>query len=400
MYRRSVFFIILSLLFAPAAYGQESQEDYLQVGVIETIRDKEYMTVIFDRLPDRDAYYIYSGEKIIGNISSLKEIPEIYSKKRYLCNYTLLKDEFRTILRPGFDIVIIFSNKDIDKDLRRNIFTDTPSYKSEIISPIDKREMVLIPEGGFFMGCSYCNDDEYPEHSEFLGEYYIDKFEVSNSDYKKFADIKGYDYPEYWKDQIDKRGNFLSQYFASLPVIATYYEAADYALWAGKRLPSEIEWEKAARVPESKEKTGQRALYSWGNNFKDGIANTEELWSSDKVGANLKKMIMEKYGLAKIEKGYIPVEIYEKEALSYYGVANLDGNALEWTSSWYKAYNGNDKGSNKYGEQYKVIKGGAYFLSKKDARVTIRKIGGSPNLYKDRVAGFRCVKSVSVSDKK
>ncbi|MCL1865047.1 MAG: formylglycine-generating enzyme family protein [Spirochaetes bacterium] len=397
MFRKFIFYIILSLFLTPFVYGQE---EYMQMGVIETVRTKEYVTVFFNTTPDRDIYYIYSGDKIIGNISSIKDIPEISSKKRYLCNYTLLKDEYKAILRPGLDIVIILTDKEIDKELRKNIFTDTPDYKTAIISPIDKREMVLIPEGSFLMGCSYCNDDEYPEHSEFLGEYYIDKYEVSNSDYKKFADIKGRDYPDYWKDRVDKKGNFLSSYFASLPVIVTYYEAADYASWAGKRLPSEVEWEKAARSPESKEKMGQRTLYSWGNEFKNGIANTEEFWLSDKVGENLKKMIMEKYGLTKIEKGYIPVEMYEKEALSYYGVANLDGNALEWTGSWYKKYSGSDKVSNKYGEQYKVIKGGAYLLSKKDARVTSRKIGGMPNLYKDRIAGFRCVKSVSESDKK
>ena len=397
MFKKFILYTIISLLFAPFAY---SKEEYTHAGVIETIRDKEYMTVVFDKTPDKNIYHIFFGDKIIGTVSSLNEIPEISSKKRYLCNYTLLKEEFRAVLRPGLDIVIVVTVKEIDKEIRKNIFADTADYKTEIISPIDNREMVLIPEGNFFMGCSFCNDDEFPEHSVFLGEYYIDKFEVSNSDYKKFADLKGCDYPEYWKDQIDKRGNFLSQYFASLPVIVTYYEAQDYAAWAGKRLPTEIEWEKSARVPEAKEKIGQRTLYAWGNKFKQGISNTEEFWSSDRVGANLKKRIMEKYGLTKIEKGYIPVEMFEREALSFYGVANLDGNALEWTDSWYKRYIGSDKESNKYGEQYKVIRGGAYFLPGKDARVTGRKIGGVPNLYKDRVAGFRCVKPVSESDKK
>jgi len=400
MFKKFIFYIILSLFFAQFAYAKE---EYIQVGVIETIRDKEYLTVIFDAIPDRNRYSIYADDKIIGNISSLREIPEISSKKRYLCNYTLLNDEFRDILRPGLDIVIVLLDTNIDKGLRRNIHSDTPSYKTEIISPVDNREMVLIPEGSFFMGCSFCNDDEYPERVEFLGEYYIDKYEVSNSDYKKFADIRGRDYPEYWKGQIDKNNNFLSAYFASLPVIVTYYEAEDYASWAGKRLPTELEWEKAARLPESREKAGQRTLYTWGNRFKDGIANTEEFWASDRVGANLKKKITEKYGLTKIERGYIPVEMFEKEALSYYGVANLDGNALEWTNSWYQRYKGNDKAdnkvNNKYGQQYKVIRGGSYFLPRNGARVTSRKIGGNPNLYQDRIAGFRCVKSVAESDK-
>ena len=398
MFRRFIIYIILlSLFFTNFAH---SQGKFIQAGAIETVRNNEYVTVIFDAVPDRDVYYIYSEDKIIGSISSLKAIPEISLKKRYLCSYSLLKVEYKAILRPGLDIVIILIDKEIDKESRKNIFTDSPEYKPEIISPVDEREMVLVSAGRFFMGCSFCNDDEFPEHGEFLGDYYIDKFEVSNSEYKKFADIKGHDYPENWKDQIDKKGNFASAYFASLPVIVTYYEASDYAAWASKRLPSEIEWEKAARAPEAKEKMGQRTLYTWGTQFKDGIANTEEFWTSDKTGENLKKTIIGKYGLSKIEKGYLPVEIYEKSALSYYGAANLDGNALEWTNSWYKAYSGNKNPNDKYGEQYKVIRGGAYFLPKKDARITNRKLGGIPNLYKDRVAGFRCVKSVTDGDKK
>jgi len=184
-------------------------------------------------------------------------------------------------------------------------------------------------------------------------------------------------------------------------VIATYHEAAGYSLWAGKRLPTEIEWEKAARVPASMENPGKKgALYSWGSGFKEGIANTEELWQTEQTGENLKKLISEKYQSGAPVKGYIPVDMYEKESLSYYGAAHLDGNAMEWTDSWYLPYKGNRRSSKKFGNQYKVIRGGAFFLSKDDARITNRKTGGMPDLYKDRIAGFRCVKNIAESDKK
>ena len=373
--------------------------EYTKYGEIESVRDDGFITVIFSNTPEKESYYISEDEKIIGTVTSLKELPGVYGKKRYLCKYMLSGEQYKHVLRAGLDIVFQDADKEIDKRVQQNTFTDSPVYKAEILSLKDRREMVLIPSGKFYFGCSTCEKDEYPEHVEFLGDFYIDKFEVSNSDYKKYADIKGLSYPEYWKGQI-KNSSFTSGYFASSPVIVTYHEAAGYAIWAGKRLPVEQEWEKASRPPLFSDTAGKSALYSWGTGFREGIANTEELWLSDKTGDNIKKIITDKYGPVLIEKGYIPVDIFEKESLSYYGVAHLDGNALEWTDSWYKPYPGNLKANEKYGSQYKVIRGGAYFLSKADSRVTDRKIGGMPDLYKDRVAGFRCVKQAAESDKK
>jgi len=392
--KRKVLFIVM-LFYTFSVYSE-----YLKIGKIETIREDGYITVIFEKQPEKELYYILSNDKILGSISSLKQIPDVYDKKRYLCKYSLSNEEYKLILRPGLDIVTPYTDKKIDKTLPEKLYIESAIYQSEIISLIDKRAMVFIPEGKFLIGCSNCDEDEYPEHSEFLGNYYIDKFEVSNSDYKRYADLKGINYPGYWADQIDSSRNFKNSYFSTLPVIVTYHEAAGYAGWAEKRLPSELEWEKASRFPESIDTGGKTSLYSWGSEFKDGISNTEEFWLSDKTGENLKMIISEKFALPLIEKGYIPVDIYEKESLSYYGVANLDGNAMEWTDSWYQPYPGNKKNNKKYGNQYKVVRGGSYFLSKIDSRITDRKIGGIPDLYKDRIAGFRCVKKVSESDKK
>ena len=383
------------IFFSTMAYS-----DNLKIGIIDTVREDGYVTVAFENTPDRDLYYIFTNDRIIGNIYSLKEIPYVTGKKRYLCKYSLLNDEYKIIIRPGVDIVIIDSYKEIDKRPLPNQYTGEVYYKPEILSLTDKREMILIPAGKFLMGCSNCDEDEYPEHAEFVGDYYIDKYEVSNSDYKKYADIKGLKYPEYWSSQLDSRKNFLSRYFGSLPVIVTYHEARGYAAWAGKRLPDEREWEKASRPPLTAGASAKNASYSWGSDFKEGISNTEELWLSDKTGENLKKTISEKYGIPLPEKGYIPVDIYDKESISYYGVVHLDGNALEWTDSWYQQYPGNKKNSKKYGHQYKVIRGGSFFLSKADSRITDRKTGGMPDLYKDRIAGFRCIKNTAESDKK
>ena len=77
----------------------------------------------------------------------------------------------------------------------------------------------------------------------------------------------------------------------------------------------------------------------------------------------------------------------------------MDGNASEWTSSWYNGYENSRKSSKKYGTQYKVIKGGSYNLGRNEARVTDRKIGGIPDLYRDRISGIRCVKDITDNDR-
>lgn len=389
------FHVMVIFLCVTAAYS-----GYTKIGTVETVREDGYLTAIFYTEPVKDLYYITSGDVIIANISSFRPVPAVSGSKRYLCRYSLLTTADSALLRAGLDIVFMEADKEIDKSSQKNPYIDTISYKTEIVSLIDERDMVLIPSGKFFIGCSDCDEDEYPEHVAFTGDFYIDKYEVSNKDYKKYADVKSVRYPDYWKEYLDSFGNFTSLYFGSLPVIVSYHEAKDYASWAGKRLPDEQEWEKAARIPYSIDAPGKKgALYSWGNNFREGLANTEELWISALTGGNIKTMITEKYGIAVPEKGYIPVDIFDKESLSYYGVAHLDGNAMEWTDSWYEPYSGNRKKNKKYGRQYKVIKGGAFFLSKSDSRITDRKTGGMPDLYKDRIAGFRCVKKTSENDK-
>lgn len=390
------FFILIILLCTAKSYS-----DYTKTGSIETVRENGYVTVIFYIEPVKELYYIFSNDKVIGSISSFQKIPDTDGKRRYICRYSLLHEKYTQEFRPGLDIMSVDPDKEIDKRLKKNPYIESVIFKTDIITLIDQRSMVLVPAGKFVMGCSDCDDDEYPEQVEYTGDFYIDKFEVSNIDYRKYADIKGLAYPDYWKENLDSSRNFKDVYFSLLPVIVTYYEAKDYATWAGKRLPLEKEWEKAARGPISPEKSGTKGpVYSWGKYFRDGLANTEEFWISDTNGINLKKIITEKFSISVLPKGYIPVDLYENESLSYYGAAHLDGNALEWTDSWYQPYSGNRKVNKKYGNQYKVLRGGAYFLPKSESRITDRKTGGMPDLYKDRIAGFRCVKNTAESDKK
>jgi formylglycine-generating enzyme required for sulfatase activity len=296
-------------------------------------------------------------------------------------------------------VISIKPDKSIDSRYDKKPYIERIEYKKEIISSIDKREMLLVRSGKFLMGSASGEKDEFPESIEDLPDFYIDKYEVSNSDFKQFLDETAGHYPDYWNNKLGSDGEFTSEYFRDLPAIVTYMEAAKYAAWCGKRLPDEKEWEKAARRPLDSEKKNMDNVYTWGNDFVEGISNIREFWENDNTGKNLKETVKKEYKLEKLNKGYIPVKIYEPSAVSYYGVVHMDGNALEWTESWYEAYKNNHFRDKRFGNQYKVVRGGSYFLPEKNSRVTDRKIGGIPGLEKDRMAGFRCVKDVSPMDR-
>ena len=395
MKKSRIFIIaILALLFISA-----ENKDYRIAGVVESIRNDGYITVLLENTPDADEYLLLNNNIIIGTVNTLQFTGYANGKMRYLAVYAVRDESAKKLLKAGMNISLKMAEKIFDKRAEKTVFQEKPVYKPVIISYIDKREMVLIPAGKFMMGSSDGDDDEYPEQMVFVNEYYIDKFEVSNEDYRIYAERKSLAFPEYWKNRLNSNGEFTDLYFSRLPVIVSYHEAENYARWAGKRLPDEREWEKAARLPASSAKDGRWSRYTWGNIFKDGISNTKELWVNEKTGENLKAMIKNKYGLIQVDKGLIPVDIYENESVSFYGVIHMDGNAPEWTGSWYRAYLNNKKPDKRYGTQFKVIRGGAFNLGEKESRVTDRKLGGFPDLYRDRIAGFRCVKNVTDNDK-
>jgi iron(II)-dependent oxidoreductase len=140
-------------------------------------------------------------------------------------------------------------------------------------------------------------NDEGPAHMVFLDSYLIDKYEVSNKDYGDFIRAKGHGAPAYWDDP---RLNKPEQ-----PVVGVNWEEAKgFCEYRGKRLPTEAEWEKAARGPKAN-------LYPWGNDFDPAKAN---------------------YG--KNHEATMPVDSYP-DGVSYYGAYNMAGNVFEWVSDWY-----------------------------------------------------------------
>jgi len=225
--------------------------------------------------------------------------------------------------------------------------------------------MVYIPKGEFIMGTNIRWEDEAPEHVIYLHEYFIDQDEITNADYKKFVDASGYLPPRHWK-----QGSHPEE-LASHPVTyVSWYDAVEYCRWAGKRLPDEREWEKAARGTDGRQ-------YPWGNAFYEDRSNNpqKESKGTEKVGS--------------YENGKSP-----------YGLYDMSGNVWEWVDAFYKPHPGNQISSEEYGEKYKVAKGGSWY------NCLFYNCGISAPSYnrsflvpitKNSTTGFRCLKDVTSS---
>ncbi len=188
----------------------------------------------------------------------------------------------------------------------------------EYRSPVDGAEMVKIPAGKFMMGSTE-EDREKPVHEVTLSDYCIDKYPVTNGQYRKFCDATGRDYPP------DPSFSGMPDYFtknADYPVVNVSWEDAQaYCEWAGKRLPTEAEWEKAARGQDGRK-------YPWGNAGPDG---SQCNYADKRSGFD--------WANQSVDDGYAqtsPVKQYPAGA-SPYGVMDMAGNVWEWCNDWYSA---------------------------------------------------------------
>lgn len=226
----------------------------------------------------------------------------------------------------------------------------------------DEKEMVYVEAGEFLMGSEDGKEDEQPQHKVYLGAYYIDQTEVTNSQYKACVRKGACNQPR-------STEYFNRIRFANHPVVfVSWYDANDYCQWAGKQLPTEAQWEKAARgtdgrtYPWGEEVTCDRAEYQGCDNF---------IFSETK-----------------------PAGYFSELGTSPYGALNMAGNVWEWVGDWYLSdyyhISPYENPSGPSSGTSHVLRGGSWDDPEEYARSAYRGYG-NPNSAVSFL-GFRCAR--------
>ena len=233
------------------------------------------------------------------------------------------------------------------------------------------------PAGPFTMGSNDGLPNERPEHVVTLDAYYIDQYEVTLALYRKFLDAGKHESPPTWDDEA-------ATTVGDRPAIGMKWADADaYCKWAGKRLPTEAEWEKAARGTDARR-------YPWGSMqpFVDIANYNRGLWVSEAIT------------LAAVTSGLEGMSVrhgLKEGGKSPYGLNHMAGNAAEWVSDWYERdYYQKSSDKNPTGPpqgEKRVLRGGSWADLPLALRVTAR-ISAEPE-FEDRTIGFRCAMSSS-----
>lgn len=245
--------------------------------------------------------------------------------------------------------------------------SSTLGIGSTKISPIDGAIMVYVPAGEFLMGSSDADkqafDNEKPQHTVYLNAFWIDKFEVTNALYKKCVDARKCPAPQDGTSYT-RRSYYGNSQFDNYPVInVSWDDATRYCAWAGKNLPTEAEWEKAARGTDGR-------IYPWGNIFDKNLLNSWEGGKGDTTAV-----------------GSYP------NGASPYGAMDMAGNVWEWVADWYDVnYYKSSPARNPKNEttgQYHVVRGGSWYDSQDLVRAAFRTYYEVDNWA--HPLGFRCV---------
>jgi formylglycine-generating enzyme required for sulfatase activity len=236
----------------------------------------------------------------------------------------------------------------------------------------DTAEEILIPAGSFQMGCDSsnpaesCNSWEQPLHTVTLSAYSIDKYEVTNARYKACVAAGGCTVPGS-VDSSKRSPYYGTSTYADYPVLnVDWFQANAFCAWAGKRLPTEAEWEKAARGSSDTRK------YPWGNSAPDCTKTNYDSCVGDtsRVGS------------------------YPSGA-SPYGVMDMSGNVWEWVNDWYSSnYYSVSPSVNPQGSAsgaVRVLRGGSWLNDDLSVRSAVRNYDYPVGWL--NFVGFRCVRS-------
>jgi formylglycine-generating enzyme required for sulfatase activity len=263
----------------------------------------------------------------------------------------------------------------------------------------DGAPMVLIEEGPFLRGspAGQGDADEQPQRTITLASFYIDRYEVTNRRYQIFLKATQHRTPEHCCDASYNlwKGTEIDPKLLDHPVVnVDWHDAEAYCRWSGKRLPTEAEWEKAARGTKGH-------AFPWGNQQDRMRANGASYWSGADFGSadEARAWWASENGTDVIKiKGIqgmltLPVTELEKGATPT-GLMHMAGNVWEWVGDWYDpAYYETSPEQNPQGPpggDFKVTRGGSWLNHQYFLRTTARD--GSRPTMRNHGTGFRCAK--------
>ncbi len=240
-----------------------------------------------------------------------------------------------------------------------------PLDGSEESQSKDGMELIYIPSGKFVMGAgnsdSGAYESEMPQNTISLDSYWIDKYEITNAMYKLCVQASVCSPPSDFQSSTHSSYYGNSRYDQYPVINITWFDANTYCKWAGRRLPTEAEWEKAARGTDAR-------IFHWGNEFGGNLAN----YNNNKLDTT--------------QVGSFP------GGSSFFGLLDMAGNVWEWVADWYQASyykemplqnpTGPSSGSRK------IVRGGGFKSTYFYLRISYR-FGWDPEYYDNNI-GFRC----------
>lgn len=260
--------------------------------------------------------------------------------------------------------------------------------------------VVLVSAGEFIMGSENGELDEKPVHTVYLDAYYIDKYEVTNALYKTCEDAGVCDPPRQ-ADSDNRSSYYNNPEFNNYPVIyMDWLQAKTYCEWRGGGLPTEAQWEKAARGPDGR-------TYPWGEGIDCNKANYNKVISSSgEVGCPVEMPFVGSYVSYKsgdplilgVTVGATTAVGSYQNGSSPYGVYDMAGNVWEWVADWYsESYYQSSPTANPLGPdmgESHVLKSGSFSDSEFNVRAAAR-LSGSLMSHPNSLVGFRCARDVT-----
>ncbi len=371
--------------------------------------DEKYEYYSEEFLRYLNSYYNRFGEQLDkasrGTVSrpTVKQILEYYDLITKRITDLIQKNSLSEDGRKRFELGINheYQHQELLVYDLQHILADQYKPKTKSIPPRKvqvKQEQIRIDGGLYDLGYGgkdFCYDVELPEHKVYLNDFKIDSHPVTVGQYLKFIESGGYSEYKYWLSdgwKTVKQNNWSApMYWQKIddvwhmidfmgmrkinpnePVCnVSFYESDAYCKWAGKRLPTEAEWEKAACWNEEKK---AKTVFPWGDDkptHQHANLLESHLWSASEIGS---------YPLGK----------------SHYGCYQMIGDVWEWTSSEFVGYPRFKSGFEEYNDKWftnqKVLRGGSFATPKRSIRASYRNFFHLDERW--MFSGFRCVEDI------